>query len=76
MNNIKNDMTIKIKKDIYEKTFIISNMNTNSNGKKIANINIISNFTTDGIIKIDAIYNYSYNDSNNFSHIYKFYDNC
>ena len=31
-------MTIKIKKDIYEKTFIISTMNTNSNSKKIANI--------------------------------------
>ena len=34
-------MTIKIKKDIYEKTFIISNMDTNSNIKKIANIYLL-----------------------------------
>ena len=68
-------MTIKIKKDIYEKTFIISTMSTNYNSKKIANININSIFTTNGIIKINANYNYSYNDSNNFSHLYKFYDN-
>ena len=50
-------------------------MNANSNSKKIANIYINSNFSTNGIIKIDTIYNYSYNDSNNFSHIYKFYNN-
>ena len=75
LNNIKNDMTIKIKKDIYEKTFIISTMSTNYNGKKIANININSNSTTNGIIKINANYNYNYNDGNNFSHLYKFYNN-
>ena len=73
INSIKNDMSIKIKKDIYKKTFIISSMYTNSNSKKIANIYINSNFTTDGIIKINANYNYSYVDSNNFSHVYKFY---
>ena len=38
-------------------------------------IYIYSNFTKDGIIKINANYNYSYDDSNNFSHIYKFYNN-
>ena len=68
-------MIIKIKKDVYEKTFIISNMSNNSNSKKIGNIYINSNFTTDGIIKIDANYNYSYDETNNFSHIYKFYNN-
>ena len=75
LNNIKNNMTIKIKKDIYEKTFIISTMSTNYNTKKIADMNIKSNFTTNGIIKVSANYNYNYDDSNNFSHIYKFCNN-
>ena len=68
-------MSIKIKKDIYEKIFIISNMSTNYNTKKSVDINIKSNFTKDGIIKINAIYNYSYNDDSNFSHLYKFCNN-
>ena len=38
-------------------------------------IYINSNLTTDGIIKIDANYNYFYDEINNFSHIYKFYNN-
>ena len=68
-------MNIKIKKEIYKKTFIISNMSTNYNSKKNGEIYINLNFTTDGIIKIDANYNYPYNETNNFSHIYKFYNN-
>ena len=75
INNIENDMTIKIKKDIYKKTFIIPNMSTNYNSKKIGDKYINSNLTTDGIIKIDANYNYSYDGTNKFSHIYKFYNN-
>ena len=35
MNNIENDITIKIKKDIYKKTFIIPNMYANYNSKKL-----------------------------------------
>ena len=50
-------------------------MSTNYNSKKIADININSNITSDGIIKIDANYNYSYDETNNFSHIYKLYNN-
>ena len=50
-------------------------MNTKSNSKKISNIYINSIFSTNSIIKINANYNYSYDDSNNFSHIYKFYNN-
>ena len=49
-------------------------MSTSYNSKKIGNIYINSNLTTDGIIKIDANYNYSYDEINNFSHIYKFYN--
>ena len=75
MNNIENDMNIKIRKDIYKKTYVIPNMSTNYNSKNIADIYINSKFTTDGIIKIDANYNYSYDKNNNFSHVYKFYNN-
>ena len=38
INNIENDMNIKIRKDIYKKTFIIPNMSTNYNSKNIADI--------------------------------------
>ena len=38
-------------------------------------IYISSKFTTDGIIKFNAIYNYSYDKTNNFSHAYNFYNN-
>ena len=75
INNIENDITIKIKKDIYEKTFIIPNMSTNYNSKKIGDIYINSSLTTNGIIKIYENYNYSHDETNNFSHIYKFYNN-
>ena len=50
-------------------------MSTNYNSKNIADIYFISNLTTDGIIKIDANCNYSYDKTNNFSHVYKFYNN-
>ena len=74
INNIGNDITVKIKKDINKKTFIIPNMPTNYNSKNIADIYLISNFTTDRIIKIDANYNYCYDKTNDFSHVYKFYN--
>ena len=55
--------------------FIFPNMTTNYNSKKIGDIYIDSNFTSDGLIKIDTNYNYSYDETDNFSHIYKFYNN-
>ena len=75
INNIKNDMNIKTRKDIYKKTFIIPNMCTSYNNKNIGDIYSISNLTADGIIKINSSYNYSYDKTNNFSHVYKFYNN-
>ena len=60
INNIENDMNIRITKNIYKKTFIIPNMSTNYNSKTIGDIYSISNLTADGIIKINANYNYSY----------------
>ena len=75
INNIENDMNVKIKKDIYDKTFVISDMSTNKNSDLIGDIYINSKFTTDGIIKINAIYNYSYDKNDDFSHVYNFYSN-
>ena len=70
-----NDMNMKTKKEIYEKISIISNMYNNFNTKKIADIYINLNFTTDGIIKINANYNCSYKNINKFRHLYKFFGN-
>ena len=75
INNIENDIAIKIRKDVYNKTFVISNMSTNKNSDLIADIYINSKFTTDGIIKFNAIFNYSYDKTNNFSHVYDFHSN-
>ena len=57
-----------------KKKFIISNMSTNYNSKKIGDIYINSKFSVNGIIRINANYNYCYNDNNNFSYVYKFYN--
>ena len=73
INNIENDISIKFRKDIYDKTFVISDMSTNKNSDLIGDIYINSKFTIDGIIKINAIYNYSYDKNNNLSHVYNFY---
>ena len=73
LNDFENNMKIKI--DIYNKTFIIPNMSTNWSSKLIFDITTNSKFTTDGIIKINAIYNYSYDKNYNFSHVYSFYNN-
>ena len=72
INNIENDM--KINNDIYNKTFIIPNMFTTWRSKLIFDITINSKFTTNGIIKINAINNYSYDKNYNFTHVYNFYN--
>ena len=41
-----NNMNIDVRKDIYKKSFIINNMETNSIYKPIFNININFKFTT------------------------------
>ena len=73
INNIENDM--KISNDIYNETFIISNMSPYSRSKLIFDKTINSKFTTNGIIKINATYNYIYDIKYNFKHIYHFYNN-
>ena len=72
INNIEND--IRIINDIYNETFIIPNMITTWSSKLIFDKTINSKFTTNGIIKINAIYNYSYDKTYNFSHVYHFYN--
>ena len=73
INNIENDM--KISNDIYNKTFVIPNMTSYSRSILIFDKTINSKFTTNGIIKINANYNYIYNTKYNFKHIYHFHNN-
>ena len=70
-----NNMNIDIRKYIHKKSFIINNMETNSNYKPIFNININFKFTKKGVIKIHANHNYSYTDNNKYNHVYYFFSN-
>ena len=73
LNNIEND--IKLKNDIYNETFIIPNLSTTWSSERIFNKTINSKFTKNGIIKINAVSNYSYDKNYNLSHMYRFYNN-
>ena len=73
INDIENN--IKINNDIYNETFIIQNMITYARSELVFNKTINSKFTTNGIIKINANYNYIYDTKYNFKHIYSFYNN-
>ena len=73
INSIENDIKARI--DVYNETFIIPNISTTYSNKFIFTKTINSKFTTNGIIKINAIYNYSYDKNYNFSHVYYFYNN-
>ena len=66
---------MKINNDIYNETFIVPNISTTWSSKLIFETTINSKFTTNGIIKINAIYNYSYDKNYNFTHVYNFYNN-
>ena len=73
INNIEND--IKINNDIYNETFIIPNISTYAKTKLVFDKTINLKFTTNGIIKINANYNYIYYTKYNFKRIYYFYNN-
>ena len=79
MNKIKNDMTVKIRKDVFEKTYIISNKTINFTSNKTFKTfsrSIYINYTNKGIVNINTNYNYSFkNNINKFSHLYKIFDN-
>ena len=66
---------IKISNDIYNETFVISNTYTSLKNKVVFSKIINSKFTTNGVIKINAIYNYKYDTKYNFKHLYRFYNN-
>ena len=64
----------KIENIILDKKYPIENFFKNrSNNVKIFETNLNNQFSNDGILKINAKYNYT--DNTNFSHVYKFYSN-
>ena len=71
INDIENNLIVF--DNIYNKTFTIGNFTSISNTIIFFYETINFNFTTNGIIKIDAKYNYPKN--YNLTHIYKFYNN-
>ena len=71
INNIENNLIVF--DNIYNKTFTIGNFTSISNTIIFFYETINFNFTTNGIIKIDAKYNYFEN--YNLTHIYEFYKN-
>ena len=71
INDIENNLIVF--DNIYNKTFTIGNFTSISNTIIFFYETINFNFTTNGIIKIDA--KYSYFENYNLTHIYKFYKN-
>ena len=71
MNNIENNL-IEVD-DIYNETFTIQNFTLSDSNALFFYKTINLNFTTNGVIKINAKYNYLKN--YNLTHIYRFYSN-
>ena len=61
--------------DIYNETFPISRFSLKWKDNRIFYRQIYSNFTTNGIIKINAKYNYVYDENYTLKHVYRFYNN-
>ena len=73
INNIEND--IKLSNE-YNETFVIPHKSTNNWDVGTIFDKIIKfKFTSNGIIKINAKYNYDYDTKYNFKHVYRFYYN-
>ena len=73
LNNIENNLILV--DDIYNETFPISRFSVTFKDKRILYRQIFSNFTTNGIIKINAKYNYVYDENYTLKHIYRFFNN-
>ena len=73
LNNIENNLILV--DDIYNETFHISRFSVTSKDKRIFYRQLYSNFTTNGIIKINAKYNYVYDENYTLQHVYRFYNN-
>ena len=73
INNIENDMKLS---NEYNETFVIPHKSSNNwDVGTIFDKTIKFKFTSNGIIKINAIYNYIYDTKYNFKHVYRFYYN-
>ena len=73
LNNIENNLILV--DDIYNETFPISRFSVTTKDKRIFYRQLYSNFTTKGIIKINAKYNYVYDENYTLQHVYRFYNN-
>ena len=66
---------MKIRKYVFKETYIISNFSKSYNNNKIFELSFDNQFTNNSLFRINAKYNYNYYNINNFSHVYKFYNN-
>ena len=73
LNNIENNLILV--DDIYNETFPISRFSVTTKDKRIFYRQLYSNFTTNGFIKINAKYNYVYDENYTLRHVYRFYNN-
>ena len=73
ITNIENNLIVV--NDIYNDTFDISRFSVTYKDNRIFFRTLYSNFTTNGIIKIDAKYNYVYDENYTLRHVYRFYNN-
>ena len=70
LNNIENDLILV--DDIYNETFSISRFSVTYKDNRIFYRQLYSNFTTKGFIKINAKYNYVYDENYTLKHVYRF----
>ena len=73
LNNIENNLILV--DDIYNETFPISRFSVTYKDNRIFYTQFYSNFTTNGIIKINAKYNYVYDENYTLKHVYRFFNN-
>ena len=73
LNNIENNLILV--DDIYNETFPISRFSVTYKDNIIFYRQLYLNFTTNGIIKINAKYNYIYDENYTLKHVYRFYNN-
>ena len=72
INDIKNNLIIV--DDIYNQAFDIPRFSVTYKDDRIFYRTIYSNFTKNGIIKINAKYNYVYDENYTLRHVYRFYN--
>ena len=73
LNNIENNLILV--DDIYNETFPISRFSVTTKDKRIFYRQVYSNFTRNGIFKINAKYNYVYDENYTLKHVYRFFNN-